>query len=80
MNCVLVYIRARITFVVVGLRKMTRSSSPYIHAIYSLKFDNFAVDASTTVPGLLTVTAQPTNVTAMAMAKVRVCMYVYMYV
>lgn len=35
----------------------------------SLGFDRFAVTSSAAVPGMLTVTAQPTNATAMKMAK-----------
>eukprot|EP00040_Diaphanoeca_grandis_P028166 m.161880 g.161880 ORF g.161880 m.161880 type:complete len:971 (-) comp31257_c0_seq1:282-3194(-) len=35
----------------------------------SLKFDSFAVANSVRVPGLMTITAQPNNVTAYAMAK-----------
>ena len=56
--------------------KLLASSAPMVFVFddlgftKSLKFSHFVVHASTAVPGLLTVTAQPTNATAMTMAKV----------
>ena len=58
-----------------GAAKLLASSTPLTFTFddqgfsKALKFQDFAAAGSTLVPGMVTVTAQPSNATAMAMAK-----------